>query len=496
MYTTLQDLVNDTANSGVIVSPPPGGELVHHFNYKDHFAFFQDEWRVRPRLALTLGLRYEAPGNTFSNHAALNQPILSAAGGDPRYNYGQTPARDTNNWAPRFGFNYGLKRFPGFLGRLTGDDASVIRGGYARAYDFSYTTLARGVLQSFPFVKSFNLTRGTPNSLEVLRNEASMPVTGDPNLQTRMTVSPDFRSPIAEQFALQFERQLSANWALRTGYVGTKGTALFEQIDGNPAVPGSRGLRRVDPTRGVITNRCNCGSSIYHSLQTSVEKRLSKSFAMAAHYTWSSFIDSSSDGSGQLGGDVANAQNSFNRREERGRSAFDRPHRFVTNGVWELPSRNGWLGRTLLGGWQVSGFLTLQSGAPFAALDGADPGFLLTPIRASVNTNLDLARMSVSEILQAGGAALFSRVTATEGLGNIGRNVLRSSGIKNVDFSLTKNAGIGETARLQFRAEFYNLTNTRNFGIPDGRVSSTNFLNQWGTDGGNRRIVAAIRLVF
>ena len=51
-------------------------------------------------------------------------------------------------------------------------------------------------------------------------------------------------------------------------------------------------------------------------------------------------------------------------------------------------------------------------------------------------------------------------------------------------------------ARFQFRAEFYNLTNTKNFGIPEGRVSSANFLNQWGTDGGNRRIVAAIRFVF
>ena len=210
--------------------------------------------------------------------------------------------------------------------------------------------------------------------------EKSAPVTGDPNLQTRIAVSPDFRSPFAEQFALQFERQISANWALTVGYVATKGTALFETIDGNPAVPGSRGLRRVDPTRGLITQRCNCGSSIYHSLQTSIEKRLSNRFAMAAHYTWSSFIDSSSDGQTLVGGDVQMAQDSFNRRAERGRSAFDRPHRFVANGVWELPSPGGWAGRTLLGGWQISGFLTLQSGAPFAVLDGADPGFRLTTI--------------------------------------------------------------------------------------------------------------------
>src|SRR5207245_715245 len=114
----------------------------------------------------------------------------------------------------------------------------------------------------------------------------------------------------------------------------------------------------------------------------------------------------SSDGTTNVAvsGDVGIAQDPFNRRAERGRSSFDRPHRFVVNGVWELPSPRGRSGRNLLGGWQVSGFLTLQSGAPFTALDGADPGFLLSglapTVRANVNTNLDLARMGVAEILQ------------------------------------------------------------------------------------------------
>ena len=502
VYPTLQDLVDDRAQSGMIISPLPGGELVQHYDYKDYFAFWQDEWRVRPRLSLTFGLRYEAPGNPFAYVAALNQRIVNATGGDRRFAYGPVPPRDTNNWGPRFGFNYRLKRFPGFLGRLTGDDGSVIRGGYARVYDFVFVNIARQVVQSFPFVKSVSLAPRTPNSLEALRDAAATLITGDPNLLSRTIVSPDFRSPFAEQFALQLQRQLGANWALTMGYIGTKGTALFETIDGNPALPGSRGLRRVDPARGVITERCNCSSSIFHSLQTSLEKRLSRSFEMAAHYTWSSFIDGSSDGLTNVtpAGDVGIAQDPFNRRAERGRSSFDRPHRFVANGVWELPSPGGWFGRTLLGGWQVSGFITLQSGAPFTALDGADPGLRLSglapTVRANVNTNLDLARMSVAEIFQAGGTALFSRVTASDPLGNIGRNVLRSNGIKNVDLGLVKNTRIGDSARLQFRAEFYNLANTRNFGIAEGRVSSANFLNQWGTDGGNRRIVAAIRFVF
>jgi hypothetical protein len=104
--------------------------------------------------------------------------------------------------------------------------------------------------------------------------------------------------------------------------------------------------------------------------------------------------------------------------------------------------------------------------------------------------------MSVQELFWAGGARLFSRVTAQNPLGNLGRNVLRADGITDVDIGIIKNTKVSETNTLQFRAEFYNSSNTRDFGIPESRVSSANFLNQWGQDGGNRRIVLALRYVF
>jgi hypothetical protein len=87
-------------------------------------------------------------------------------------------------------------------------------------------------------------------------------------------------------------------------------------------------------------------------------------------------------------------------------------------------------------------------------------------------------------------------VTASSPLGNIGRNILRSDGIGNVDLGLIKNTKIIEGQNLQFRAEFYNASNTRNFGIPQGVVSSSDFLYQWGTDGGNRRIMLGLRYTF
>ena len=100
-------------------------------------------------------------------------------------------------------------------------------------------------------------------------------------------------------------------------------------------------------------------------------------------------------------------------------------------------------------------------------------------VRANVNTTLDLARMSIEEIVRAGGASLFAPVTAANPIGNMGRNVLRSAPYRNMDLGLLKNTKLGEGHNLQVRAEFYNLTNTRNFGVPDGNIMSSNFLNQW-----------------
>ena len=290
------------------------------------------------------------------------------------------------------------------------------------------------------------------------------------------------------------------------GWVGTKGTALLQTVDGNPTLPvnNARGTLRVNPSLGLVRLRCNCGSSIYHSLQTSLEKRFSRDFSVAAHYTWSAFIDDASDVfNASDEGEVALAQDWLNRRAERGRSAYDRPHRLSVNGVIEVPilrQQTSLLGK-FLGGWQISGFLSLQSGAPFSPLAGVDPGFRVqgwrdNPIRPNLNTTLDLSRMSVEAIIRAGGRSLFSPVTAANPIGNAGRNILRADGINNVDLGINKNLKLADENRLQFRAEFYNLLNSRDFGIPAASISSNDFLNQWNTNGGARRIVVGVRYVF
>jgi hypothetical protein len=159
------------------------------------------------------------------------------------------------------------------------------------------------------------------------------------------------------------------------GYAGTKGTGLFQSIDGNQTVRGTGGTVRIDPGKGIIRERRNCTSSSYHSLQTRP-------------------------------GEIAFPHDPANGRADRGRSTYDRPQRFTINGVFELPfmrRQKGALGR-ILGGWQLSGFLTLQSGAPFTVLNGSDPGGIVTgnlagtSIRPFLNTYLDLSKMRVRQV--------------------------------------------------------------------------------------------------
>jgi hypothetical protein len=204
----------------------------------------------------------------------------------------------------------------------------------------------------------------------------------------------------------------------------------------------------------------------------------------------------------------------------------------------------------------MNAFLNFQSGAPFSPLNGSDPtgtlGGLASAVgiatRPNVYTQLDISRMTVEQLYavdqqlrtqallqaqqvvatlpantQSGPLAialpntLFSVsqgrvVRAANGtlsavvdfvglpsgrVGTAGRNILRADGINNIDFGILKNTRINETQRIQLRADFFNFTNTRDFGTPNSTVTAgSGFLNQWGTDGGNRRIVVGVRYIF
>jgi len=503
------------AQEATINKPLPGGEEVNYYRWWDQYYYAQDEWRVRPSLTLNLGLRYELPGNNIQSLIDLNQNILAANGNNPVFELAPEPETDRNNFQPRLGFNWSPRTdTSGLIGMITGGDRSVVRGGYARTHDYAFLNIALNIVSSFPFVASINRP-GLQNAFPLLQaTPPGVPAGTDPNTLTRTVVADDFRAPLADQFSLEFQRQLGTNIAMRVGYVGTFGKDLFQTLDGNPKQPfaGAAGPR-VDNTRGVIRLRANTAESWYHSLQTGLDKRFSGGLSAGLHYTWSKYLDTASEVFNPSSGEVAVPQDSFDIDNDKARSSYDRPHRLTGNFVWELPwlrEQQGFLGK-VLGGWQISSFFTLQSGAPFTVLNGADPTGALSgiaalvgdAIRPNLNTDLELSKMTIEELRAAGGSSLFRTLcgmpSATcpggERVGNVGRNTLRADGIGNLDFGFTKNTRFNDQ-NIQLRIEMFNATNTRNFGIPEGRVTSANFLNQWGTDGGNRRIWIAVRYVF
>ncbi|MCI0391124.1 MAG: TonB-dependent receptor, partial [Acidobacteria bacterium] len=522
-YQNLETFVDDIAITSAINKPVAGGSEIQYYNWYDYFFYAQDEWKITPNFALTYGLRYETPGNSIGSLESINEKILAANGNNPVLRF-RNPGRDTNNFQPRVGFNW-RPNFgsDGIAGRLLGGDKTVIRGGYSRTNDYGFININLNIASAFPFV--FALNPSLTNAYANLLN-ASAPPQGNWSFITQTTVGEDFRAPAADQFSFEISRELAKDWVMRVGYVGTKGNALFQTVDGNPVVQGRTDRTspaflynppgttltnqplRVDPTRGVERLRCNCAQSIYHSMQVSLDKRLSQNFSAGVHYTWSTFIDTASEiFNPQPQGEVATPQDPFNRNADRARSSYDRPHRLTGNFIYEFPvfrDQAGLAGH-ILGGWQANAFFTLQSGTPFTVLNGADPagtlqgidGLVGNAIRPNLNSTLDLSSMNIIELRAAGGASLFRALQPGQRTGNVGRNTLRGDGIANLDFGLFKNTKILEGHNIQFRAEFFNATNTRNFGTPNTFINSNvAFLNQWAFNGGNRRILMGLRYTF
>jgi hypothetical protein len=430
----------------------------------------------------------------------LNGRILAANDNNPLFKLGFLPETDTNNLMPRIGFNWNLQTgTKGVIGFVTGGDKLVVSGGYARTYDPIFMNIVVNMGSSFPFVATPKMPGD--NAFEAIQDTTVADLSQAQRF-TRSVLAADLRSPATDQISIETQRELTKNLVLKIGYIRTRGTGLLQNVDGNPCLPvpvPTTPCTRVNPDLETVNLYTNASSSTYNALQASVTKRLSRNFSAGLHYTWSRLIDDITDALNASSSDFNRAQNSFDRRADRGRSGYDRPHRLTGNFVYELPfyQHQTGLRGMVFGGWQLNSIFTFQSGAPFTVTLGLDPFHTGNPIRPNLNTGLDLSRMTIDEIRAAGGANLFRGLDQGQLVGNAGRNILRSDGLNQVDLGIIKNTRVSDGARIQIRADMFNAFNSRNFGIPSGAVNSgANFLNQWATNGGNRRIVLAARLTF
>jgi hypothetical protein len=224
-----------------------------------------------------------------------------------------------------------------------------------------------------------------------------------------------------------------------------------------------------------------------------LRKRFSRHYLLNVNYTFARSLDVQS---AQTNGIF---QNPDNLRADWGLSDFNRSHVFTASWVWEIPSltQAGFVGKYILGGWQLSGIVTAGSGQPFTVVSGRDnsltavgrdrPNVLGDPVLPADRSHGDMvARYFNTSLFVANSAGQY---------GNVGRNSLVGPGIFNIDAGLFKLIPVTERVRFEFRSEFFNLTNHANFGNPNATLISPSF-GQILTASTARQIQLALKLIF
>ncbi len=437
------------------------------------FAFFvQDDIRLRPNLTVNLGLRYEfvtvptEVNGKISNLRHVTDPALNVGG-----QWYSNPS--LKNFAPRVGFAWD----PFSSGKTS------VRGGFGMFYDeiLPKYYFFSGSLNP-PFTQRASLVRPSfPNLLAGF----------DPNkaLYQLQTTNYDLQSPYALQFNLSIQRALPGDWVVSAGYSGSRGLHLFRIGDANLApftvVNGIKiyqsQLGRINPNFASITQRITDAQSFYNALQFSAQKQFSHGLRAQMSYTFSRSID---DASGINSQDYTDGSpyvlDFYDRKADRGLSAFWAKHVFVGNWSYELPfakSMKG-VGGLLLKGWQLNSITTVQTGHPFEVRLGTfNRSGNLNTVNYAVHERPDVnPGYSGNPIL--GGPARYWDINAfvlqpAGQRGNLGRNTLIGPGIVNFDLSVAKTFAIDELRKFEFRGEMFNLPNHPNFSVPSGLTAFT-----------------------
>lgn len=557
-FTAFQNFLTgySLTGTGFGVSINASGVFDRYYKVQDTSAFIQDDWKVNKRLTLNLGLRYDMYGLPYEDQGRLvnlivddirvgtpaapappPNGIVQATGGSlagvPEVEKTLVPI-DKNNFAPRIGFAYDIH----------GDQKVVVRGGYGLYYDristryantqlFNYPYLALGVAfvnnflapfgvgfrnQSNPFVplpapSSFPTAATVPSPLA-----ATVPITGVPI--SGVWVDPELDTPMVHQFNAGVQFQLPKNFVTDIGYVGNRGRHLLHVITLNqPVYTGGVASYPLGSNTVFSANKNLTGGnqqvqtksiSSYDSLQMSLLKRFSSGLQFLAAYTYGDSFDYYSGGGGGGVNELTNMPgDQLNWRLNGGPSDFNRKHRFVFSGVYDLPKLvdNDSGARWLVNDWQVAGIAVFQSGLPFSIIDtngtsiisranfasgsgaGDDlytSGSLSDRTRSFFNTS--------AFVTSRFGTATFDQNAP---FGNTPRNLLFGPGQKNVDVSFIKFLPFTERIKGEFRTEFFNIFNWVNYANPISTINTAaNFGRITSASSGPRVVQFAFKLNF
>ncbi len=489
--------------------------------------YVQDDWRVTSRITLNLGLRYDYETPRTERYDRMNffdpaaaSPLgavvpqypdlrggLVFVGVDGNNRWQFEP--DRNNISPRLG------------GAFEINDKTVLRGGYSHVYGGSYQQ-ANGTVGPFGF-RTENLWVSSLDGItpfRLLRDPYPAGFTDSPGSSEGLltAVGGAIQAPLREhsltpwnqQWNITFQRELPWRVAVEAAYVGTKGHDLSTNTEGglslnqldpahmalgsalNQLVPNpffgivnsgvlvaqqvSRAqlLRPFPQFTDIIPLQNTGATSIYHALQISLNRRMSGGLLIAGSYVWSKAEE-----------EGETHQNSYDVAASRSVAAYDIPHRLVMSALYELPFGRGRrfgasapvLLDAVLGGWQVNGILTMQSGTPLTVSASNTAGLFNPVTRANWNGQDPRLDGPGEDRLQRWfDTSAFSQPAAFT-FGNAGATfpLLRTDTVRNLDFSVFKLFGLPMGMRLQARIEVFNALNRVQFGSPNTSVTSSSF---------------------
>jgi hypothetical protein len=541
-WNTLNGFLTDVfpdfiAQRNVGGKPYSGNDTAYYF-------FANDNFRFRRNLTINLGVRYEFNGvaqsmREFGLNSIANVPgVLTFA----------APEAAKNNWAPRIGLAYS----PGTNGKTS------IRAGFGMAYDQIFDNVGTNARppQATSTVDVTNGQAGVPNA-NFLKNGGIPPSASNAPLtptQARNQTSSFLPANQQLGYALTWnfgvQHEFANDYTVEARYVGTKGVHLLfqNQINRNSLVtpatnlptylqaPSAATLAGLQLTQQDFTNAkvatnaawnpigaygfINAitayvprGNSRYNGLAIDVKKRYSKNILFVMGYTFSHLIDDSTSEVSSIVATPRRAQDFNNLSTEKANSALDHRNRLTFTSVYDTPwfkdSRN-FLVKNALGGWQLSGTYTVESGewaTPQSGVDANENGDSAAD-RAIINTSGVPGTSSAVTGIDRTGSPIASATTCTvagvkvtgagctvayvatnpnaqfiaAGLGayaNSGRNILQTPRINNIDFTIAKNIAFGERYKLQLRADMFNAVNHPQYTL--GRVNNVRLRSTAGS---------------
>ncbi|MBI4460241.1 MAG: TonB-dependent receptor [Acidobacteria bacterium] len=476
-------VLGGTAATGIA---SPGG-----WRWVSYNGFAQDDFQWTSNLTLNFGIRYElntSPTEVNGMTINLRSPSDTQPTPGPLFN---TIAR---SWAPRFGFAWSP----------FANTQSVLRGGYG----IFYNSLVANMFGNSRLVPPYVETK-----LVVLPSFPNPIATGRPQTlsTTGQAIDYNLSQPYVQHWNMQWEQQVSSNWAAKIAYVGEHGLHMIRSLEWNPANPviladgrkcynypvstnpltsgpnpscPNGPIVRRNTRFGQIRGRVSDGMSWYNALQLRLAKRLRSGWSFQGSYTWSKALSTNNSSFTDFPSQPPNTQDPEDVFLDKALSPYDTRHRAVFNFMYQLPALAGiGRGHWLFGGWIVAGIASFSSGYPFSVVDGfnrsqnqqTDPisdrpnwrsGFTSSP-----STGATAGCPGVAAGRELGGTDLYFDSCAFElqpagFYGNVPRNALIGPGFANFDLSFQKNILVREPYAVEFRADFFNILNHPNFATP------------------------------